>query len=163
MELHELLHILHLAVQRQFHPPEHLRHHPGPDVVVVVESPAQLIVPALALGLADVVEEGCPAQPDIGLERRLLGILLLLLLVASLFGPCHVLQHLQRVVEVVLVCPAVARLHEVEGRQFGNDEAQQSAALQLEESLARILRSHDLAQLLGYALPADDTDALGVA
>ena len=130
---------------------------------MVVESPAQLIVPAFALGLADVVEEGCPAQPDIGLERRLLGILLFLLLVAPLLGPCHVLQHLQRVVEVVLVRPAVARLHDVEGRQFGNDEAQQSAALQLKESLARILRSHDLAQLLGYALPADDADALGVA
>ena len=64
VQRHQLLHILHPLVHRQLQAPENLRHHLLTDIVVVVKGPSELCIPSLGLGLANIVEESCPAEPE---------------------------------------------------------------------------------------------------
>ena len=109
---------------------------------MVMESPARQWFPPLGLGLAYVVEQGSPAKP----QRRIF---------------TDVVQHFQRVVEVVLVRPSVTLFHNVEVSQFGKDELQQSAALQVYEAAAGRISHDDFVQLHLDTLSADDFYAIG--
>ena len=76
---------------------------------------------------------------------------------------CHIVYNLKRMVEVVLVGASVACLHHVESREFGNDELQQSATLQLHESTTGLWGAHYLVEFVGNALAAHYLYAFGVA
>ena len=112
---------------------------------MVVERPTSSRFPPLALGLAYVVHQRCPAQPQI--------ITIL----------THVLQHLQCVVEIVLMRLAVSFLHHVERHKLWQNQLQQSAALQVHKSAAGMFRQHYLVQLVLYPLAADNLYPLGIA
>ena len=72
---------------------------------MVMECPAHARFPAFGLRLPYVVEECGPAEPE-----------------CRVYTTNDIFQHLERMVEVVLVSPAVALLHDVECRQFRQDE-----------------------------------------
>ena len=118
MQIHELLHELHLHVHRQHQSPEDLRHHLSTDHIVVMERPADSRIPAFRLGLADVVHDSRPTQPE----------------VIRPFG--DIVEHLERMVEIILVGPAVLLLDDIEGREFRQYDIQQSATLQVDEPTA---------------------------
>ncbi len=61
------------------------------------------------------------------------------------------------------MAPAVARLHHVEHRQLGQDERQQTTALQVDEAAARVVGHHYFIEFLRDALTTNDLDALGIA
>ena len=64
MKAYHFLHIFHLLVHGQFHPPENTGDHLFADEVVVVESPAQSRIKALGCRFGDVVQQGAPTQPE---------------------------------------------------------------------------------------------------
>ena len=145
VQVNELPYVFHLRVERQLKPAEDVGHHLCAHEVVVMERPSGLVAPALRLGLAYVVQQGRPAQPQV---VRL---------------AADVVEHLKRVIEVVLMRAAVAGFNDVKIGKLGQYARQQSAAVQVDEALARRLGHHYLVKLLGYALAADNADALGVA
>ena len=110
-----------------------------------MERPALRGVPALALGLAYVVHQRGPPEPQAGP------------------APAHVVEHLERVVEVVLVGLVAAPLHHVERGQLGHHHLQQPGAVQVYEAPAG-RRGHDyLVELVLYALAAHYAQPVGVA
>ena len=147
VQVDEFLHVFHLGIKRLFQPSEDFWHHLRSDIVMVMEGPASQVVPTFALRFPDVVKQGSPAKPE-----------------GSREGSLHdILQHLEGVVEVVLVRPAVARLHDVEGGKLGEDYLEQSAAVEVHPSLAGMRGHHHLVQLFGDAFATDYLDALSVA
>ena len=112
VQAHEFFHIFHVLVERQAHLGKNLGHHLLADEVVVVECPSQLRVPALGARLAHIMQQGSPPQPHV------------------VAGVGDVVEHLQRVHEVVLVSAAIDGFHALEGCQLGEDERQQSALVQ---------------------------------
>ena len=145
MQVDKLFNVFHLSVHRQLHTTEDARNHLCTKIVVIVECPTDGRLPTLRLRFADVVEQCSPTQPKV---------------VAML---SHVVDNLKRMVEVVLVGAAVAGLHYVESREFGNDELQESAALQLHEATAGLRRAHNHVELVGNALAAYNLNTFGVA
>ena len=144
MQPDEFLDVLHAVVERQFQATEEAGYHLFAEVVVVVEGPSRLRLPPFAPGFADVVKQGGPAQPQ----------------VVALAA--HVVDHLERVVEIVFVRTAVARLDAVQGGQFGQDEGQQAAAVEVDKAARRRVGSHYFIKLVDDAFTADDADALAV-
>ena len=145
VEVDHLLHILHLGIQRQFEPTEYVRNHALPQIVVIVERPSSNVIPSFAFCLADVMEQRSPSQPQI------------------VAAPTHIVEHFERVIKVVFMGTAVARLNDVERGKFGDDELEQSAALQIHESAAGLRCHHDFIQFICDALAADDFDAFRIA
>ena len=117
-EGHQLLHIAHLVVKRQFQAPEDPGDHAGALVLVAVEGPAMSRFEALGLRFGDVVQHGTPAQPEV---------------IALL---SHIVQHLQRVVEVVLVADAVFLLGALQFHELGEELLEQSTLQEQYESEA---------------------------
>ena len=74
----------------------------------------------------------------------------------------NIIEYFKRVVEIVLVCPAVAGVHDVELLDFRQDQLEESTPLQIHESLAGRSRHHDFVELVGDSLTADDPDALRI-
>ncbi len=118
-----------------------------------MERPALRRFPAFGLRLADVVEQCRPSKPKRG------G----LAVGAGLVAVAHVVEHLQRVVKIVLVTFAVLCLNHVERGEFGQDELQQAATVQVHEATAGLRGHHYLVELLRYALAAYYPYAVGVA
>ena len=75
----------------------------------------------------------------------------------------HILQHFQRVVEIVLMRPSVTLFYDVERSQFGQDDVHQSATLQQFQTDTGMWCHHDLVQFHLNTLAADDLDAVGHA
>ena len=75
----------------------------------------------------------------------------------------HILQHFQRVVEIVLMSPSVTLFHDIKCSQFGQDEVHQTAALQQLQANTGMWCHHDLVQFHFNTLTADDLDAVGHA
>ena len=94
---HEFLDVLHALVERQLQPLEQRGYHLFAQIVMVVERPAHGCVPLLAARLADVVQKRRPAQIKVVALGR------------------HVVEHFERVVEVILMRPPVACFYAVEG------------------------------------------------
>ena len=78
-------------------------------------------------------------------------------------GGYHVLQHLQRVVEIVLMRPAIALLHDVQSSHFWQYNLQQTRALQVFKAYRRVWCHHDFVQLHLDALATDYSDAVSHA
>lgn len=145
MQLDHLLHKLHLLVHRKFHAAEYAGNHLGADVVVIMESPAQLGIVTLGHGLGYVVEYRSPAQPQVvALGSQLV-------------------EHGQCMVEVVLVSATVDGLNPFQGVKLGKDYRQQSTFFKQKKAYRRALRSHHLVHLVDNALARDYLDALPVA
>ena len=142
---HELLDVLHALVERQLQPLEQRGYHLFAQIVMVVERPAHGSVPLLAARLADVVQKRRPAQIKVVALGR------------------HVVEHFERVVEVILMRPPVACFYAVEGCQFGQDYGKQSAAMQFDEAVRGRGSLHYLIKFHDDTLRADDAQPLGVA
>ncbi len=112
---------------------------------MVVKRPACGRLPPLALGLAYVVHQRSPSQPQI---------------IAFL---TYILKNLQSMIEVVLMRLSVSFLYHVERHKLGQNQLQQSAPLQVHEPAAGVLRQHYLVQLVLYPLTADNLYPLGIA
>ena len=108
MQLHQFLHILHLRIQREGQSTEDLGHHLRTDMVMVMEGPADAVLPPLRLGLPHIVHQCCPSQP----QR------------VGVFD--DVLQHFERMVEIILMCPSVFLFYDIEGRELRQDHLQES-------------------------------------
>ena len=65
MEIHQFLDVFHLHIHGQHQPTEDLRHHLRTNEVVIMEGPADGGIPAFRLGLADVVHQRSPPQPQV--------------------------------------------------------------------------------------------------
>jgi len=96
VKVDELLHVLHLRVEGQFHAPEQVGYHLCTNEIVVMESPSNRRVPTFRLRFAHIVQQGSPSQPQV------VGV------------SANVVKHLQRVIEVVFVRTAIARFHIIE-------------------------------------------------
>ena len=79
---------------------------------MAVEGPAYAVFPTFGLRLGDVVQQGCPSQPE----------------VVALLG--YLVEHLECVQEVVLVAFTVDDFHAFQLCQLREDELQQAAFLQ---------------------------------
>ena len=66
-------------------------------------------------------------------------------------------------VEIVFVFPPVAFLHAVESRHFGQDDFEQTAAIQIDKSTRRVGRKHDFIEFVDNAFRRDDLYAFAVA
>ena len=99
----------------------------------------------MKLWFAYVVEQGCPAQPLV-------------------VGACgHGVEHLEGVVEVVLVAAAMHHAHSGKSLKFGEYELEQPGAVQQVEAYRGARRAHNLAQFVLDALHGDYLYAAGVA
>ena len=136
MQIHELLHILHLRIHGQLEASENLRNHLRSHIVVVMECPAYHRIPTLALCLAHVMQERRPPEPQSGST------------------PARVVHHLKRMIEIILMGLAATCLHYVERGKLGQYELHQPATVQLHQSAARGIGHHYLVQFVGYALAA---------
>ena len=105
---------------------------------MVVESPTHGRLPSFGLRLTYIVEQGSPAQPDV------------------IRAPRYVVQYFERMVEVVLVLFSIARLDIVQCAQFGQDDREQTAALQFDKTDGRQRSTHDFVQFFDDSLAADD-------
>ena len=144
MQQHKLLDKLHFVVQRQLHALEDFGHHAGALVLVSVKCPAVVALKAFGGRLRNVMKDGRPTQPKVVGDFR------------------HVVQHFQRVVEVVFMPNSIAPFHAFECLHLGEDDAQQSALVEQLESNRRPWAQDDLVQLGVDPLLADDFHAVGI-
>ena len=112
---------------------------------MVVERPPQARVEAFGGWLADVVEDGAPAQPEV------------VCLAAEL------VEHNQGVREIVLVADAFLGLNAFQRTEFRENQREQAAFVQEFEANRGPGRGDDLVELIDDALFRDDVDALAVA
>ena len=134
MQFNHLLHILHLLVLGKFHALKYAGNHLHAHIVVVVECPAVGGFPLLGARLADVMQQRRPAQPQ----------------VAAVSG--HVVQHLKCMEEHILVAASVDRLHALQCCKFREYQLEQSASVQINESLGRNRCQQYLVEFFRYAL-----------
>ncbi len=146
MQVHHLLNEFERLPKWQLHACEDLGQHFGAYVVVVAECPTYALLKTLGARLADVVEQGRPAQPHVVALCR------------------HSVQHLHGVVEDVFVGEFAALLHSFEGGKLWQYIPQQAYFVKQFPSQRRGCRClHRLHQLLGYALLRYDLYARGHA
>ena len=145
VHIYQLLHVLHLHVEWQHEATEYLRHHLGTNHIMIVEGPADSCIPTFRLGFTHIVQQGCPAQPQV------VGV------------HSHIIQHLEGVVEVILVCTTVLLLYDIECRQFGQDDIEQTATLQIYKTTRWCLRKNNLVKLVLDTLAAHNLDSVGHA
>ena len=145
VEQHQLLHVFHLLVERKLELGKDFGHHLGAFELMAVEGPSGAFLPALGLGLGDVVQQGRPTEPQ----------------VVAFLG--HLVEHLHGMEEVVLVALAVDHLHALEQAELGQDVLQQARFVEQQEARGGSRRHHDLVQFLRDPLHGDDLDAFRVA
>ena len=145
VQRHQFLDVLHVVGLRHLQPREHALDHLRAQVFVPAERPARPRLPFLGGSLADVVQQGRPAEPYV------------------VAGGGHVVEHLEGVTEVVLVPPAGNRLHPFEISQRRQHGGQQPAFVKQIEADGRLGRAHDLHQFIGDALGRKDSEPVLVA
>ena len=145
MQKDEFLHIFHLFAQWQFQFAEQWPDHFRPDHFVSVETPTGTRIESFGAGFADVVQQCSPAQVE----------------VVAFEG--HIVEHLERVQEVIFVRLAVTGLDPFQCAQFRKDQFQQSAVVEQLESDRRDGREHNLVHFGDDALLRDDFDPFAVA
>ena len=138
MQQHQLLHVLHVVGLRHLQAREDILYHLGTHVFVAMKGPARSWFPLFRRGLADVVEEGRPAEPE----------------VVAHFS--HVVEHLERMPEIVLVAAPFHRLHAFEVGQRGKDVRQQLARIEQVEAHGGLRGLHNLVEFVGDALGGED-------
>ena len=145
MHLHQFLHILHLHVHRQHQPAEYLWHHLSAYQIVVMECPANVTVPTLRLSLTHVMQYRRPSQPKVVRMQT------------------YILQHLQCMIEIILMLTTVLLLYNVECGKLRQYYLQQSAALQVFKTNAWVRSHNNLVQLVLYTLAAHNFYTVGHA
>ena len=146
---HQLLDIFHLLVEGHLELLEDLRHHARPHHFVAVESPAQTRHIPLAHRLADIVQQRRPVEPQIGL------------LPGFLLEPHHIVQHLQRMAEILLMSLTVNCFHALELAQLRQELLQQAGLQQLLQRPRRMRRHEHLVQLLHNAFLRQNLQSSG--
>ena len=110
-----------------------------------MECPANFLVVALGGGLADVVQHGGPAKPQV-------------------VAFCsYMVKHFEGVVEVVFVAALPNGFHSFEVAEFGEDDGHEACFLQQFETDGGSGGEDDFVEFGGDALGRHDFDALGVA
>ena len=112
MQIDHLLHKLHMFVHRQLQTAEDIAHHLRAKHLVLVEGPTNLLVVGLGKWLGNVVQNGRPSEPQI------------------VAAAGYVIQHLQRMAEVILMGVVANSLHTFEAIHFGKDNLQQACQIQ---------------------------------
>ena len=97
MQPYQLLHVFHLLIHGKLHSPEDIGYHLLADEVMVVECPPGTRFPAFGRRFGYIVQKGCPAQPE----------------VIGLFA--DIIEHFERMVEVVLMRPAITGFNALQG------------------------------------------------
>ena len=108
VEAHHLLHVFHLLVHREFHAAEDGGYHLLPDEVMAVEGPSEARVETLGGRLADIVEDGAPAEPEV--VRR----------------ATQLVEYQQGMGKVVFVADALDHLHTLQGTEFGENQREEA-------------------------------------
>src|SRR5690606_17460032 len=138
MEAHELLHPGHVFVKREFQPSENTRNHTGAFVFMTMKSPAMILVVPLGCRLRDIMENSGPSQPQV--VRNL----------------CHIVEHLQRMKEVILMCVVAYIFHAVQCDKLRKKLLEQSTMKQQFESIGGYFACYDLVYLIRDALLRND-------
>ena len=131
MEGDHLSHILQSLIGGKLCPAEDLRKHPLAQVVMVVEGPPpsdKLLRPRLA----DVVEECSHPEPK------------------GVRSLCHIVHHLDGVVEVVLMPHAILGLRSLQCRHLREVNVHQPGAIHQVEPNGWLAAGHDLHKLPLY-------------
>ena len=111
---------------------------------MVVKGPSRGRIPSLAKGFPDVMQQGGPPQPEI-------------------IAACgHVVCHLQRMVEIILVGAPVFSFYHIQGCQFRHYQLQEAAPVQLHQSARGRRAHHDFIQLTGHAFTSHPIDFLAL-
>ena len=145
MKCDELLDIVHIFRLRHLQVGEDALDHLGAYIFVAVEGPAEPRLKALGAGLAHVVEQGGPAKPE------LVG------------GGGHVVEHLQRMAEIVFVPASLHRLDPLEGIELGQHGGQQAAFVHQQPTHRRAGGFHDFVQFVGNPFAGENREPAGVA
>src|SRR6056297_2333419 len=87
-------------IQGQSESLENLRYHLRSDRIMPVKSPATFRVKAFGRGLGDIVENGCPPQPD---RVRFFG---------------HIIQHFKGMVKIIFMSNSFSLIYPVERLHF---------------------------------------------
>ena len=112
---------------------------------MIMESPADGRIPTFRFCFPHIVQQGSPAQPQV------VGVLR------------HIVEHLEGMVEVILVGAPVLLFHDIQCSQFGQDDAEQSATLQIHKAARRCFRKDDLVEFVLDTLATHDLDSVGHA
>ena len=173
VQAHELLDVFHLLVQGHHQVLENLRNHLGTNDFVTVEGPAGPGLEALGRGLADVVQQRGPAEPQVRLGADALHEAVAVELGCVVAEPARgnafglgrgdVVKHRERVREVLLVAPAVDRLDALEGRELREHVLQQPGLVHQPEGDRRPGRDEHLVELFGDALLGKDREPVAHA
>ena len=134
MEFHHFLDVFHLLVLGQFHTFKYGGNHLHAHVVVVIEGPSVLRLPFFGTRLAYIMQQSGPTEPE-------------LIAVAG-----HVVKDLKRMKEHILVTAAIDGLNALQGCEFREYEFQQSASVQINESLGGNGRQDYLVEFFGNTL-----------
>src|SRR6185436_11793774 len=96
---------------------EDARNHPRAAIFMTMECPAMSRLKSFGQRLSNVVQDGCPSQPQILRSDR------------------HIVEHLQGVVKIVFVRLVVDVFHALEGNHLWKKFGQQSAVKQKLETV----------------------------
>lgn len=164
VEVDEFLNVGHLLVLGELHAGEELGNHALPEIIMIVERPADAGLPFLGTGLAYVVEEGGPAEPKDMIEEVFLGEVGRggLVLAGEGIGGDGI-ENLEGVVEDIFVAATVFRFDTFEGGKFGEDELEEACFVEEFPADGGAAGKHDFVELIGNTLLRDDADSLGVS
>src|SRR5579872_6362289 len=144
MVFHHFAHETHFFVERQLELCKYFGNHTAADDFVAVEGPAVIFFEFLCGRLADIVEDGGPAQPEIGSV------------------PADVVEHLEGMVKVVFVAVAIDVFGAGEVDHLREDDLQQAGAIEEIEADGGFFAEDDLVQLVGDAFLGNDLYPGGV-
>ena len=166
MQIHKLLHVFHLLVQRHAQLLEDFGHQARAGDLVPVEGPALPRHVAFANGLADVVQERRPAKPQIRLRaRRCVAVRVVVVQAAFrdgfFFEANHVFHHLQRVGEILLMSLTVNRFHAFEAAQLRQELLQEAGLFHELERHGRMVCQEHFVELLHNAFLGKNLQAVG--
>ena len=122
-----------------------MRNHLGSHEVVIVERPSHGRCPFLGTCLSDIMHQSRPAKPQI-------------VTVAT-----QIIQYFQCMIEIVFVTSSVPHFYHIQSCQFGENQLQESTAVQIHKSTAGSGSHQYLVQLFLDTLTADNLDSLCIA
>lgn len=112
---------------------------------MVMEGPAQRVVPFLGDGFRDIMQQSRPAEPFIVGTLR------------------HIVDHLQRMEEIILVSFTVDSIDSPEGVDLGHDAFENAAFLKELETDRWATRAHDLSEFVIDTFLRDNVDTHGIS
>ena len=111
MQPHQFLHVFHLLVHGKLHSPKDVGYHLLADEIMVVECPSGTGFPTFGRRFGYIVQQSRPTQPK----------------VTGLFA--DVIEHFERMVEIILMRSAIAGFNALQGNQLREDKLQQAGTV----------------------------------